>query len=278
MKSAYRRARDHAVRRGRPRLGRVVRLRPVAVVLAIVVVVATAGSTGERSGTVIYGNLNGQDVRLSMPATDEPLGIAVFFHGQTGGVDNRMDEPWLQSLLRAGWIIASSDFHTASWGNAASTKDTKSLVSWAQEQTGEPVRLLVSGSMGATVSLNAMTHGLAAPPCWYGVKPAIDLTRMRNVPGATRIIAEAYGGPVPVDRNPADQMNRLPTETRYRMVSSYGDPWVIRAENTDKLVRNLENRGGKVSVLTVTGTHDDPSHFDAHDLVDYAATCTAAGS
>jgi len=97
---------------------------------------------------------------------------------------------------------------------------------------------------------------------------------MGNVPGANRIITEAYAGePIPSDRNPAASMNRLPLETRYRMVASYGDVWVIRDENTDKLVRNIENRGGDVSVLTVTGIHDDPSHFNSHDLVDFADTC-----
>jgi hypothetical protein len=272
VQRAWGRVRDHRV------LGRVVGLRPVAVVLAVVAAVlltaVTAGSTGERPGSVVYGNLDAQDVRLSIPATDHPKGVAVWFHGQTGGVDNRMDEPWLQSLVRSGWIVASSDFHTASWGNEASTTDTELLIDWAEKQTGEPVRLFVSGSMGATVSLNAMTHGVAAPACWYGVKPAIDVTKMDNVPGADRIISDAFAGePVPSDRNPATSMSKLPLDTRYRMVASYGDPWVVRDENTDKLMRNIENRGGQVSVLTVTGIHDDPSHFDNNDLVDFADTC-----
>lgn len=255
-------------------LRRILRFRPVAVVLALFVVIATAASTGEQSGTVIYGNFDAQDVRLSLPATDHPKGVAIWFHGQTGGVDNRMDEPWLQSLVRSGWIVASSDFHTASWGNEASTEDTRKLIAWAEKETGEPVRLFVSGSMGATVSLNAMTHGIAAPACWYGVKPAIDVTRMSKVPAANRIIAEAYAGaPVPVDRNPATSMNKLSLDTRYRMVASYGDVWVVRDENTDELMRNIENRGGDASVLTVTGIHDDPSHFNSHDLDDFAATC-----
>lgn len=260
--------------RGHRVLGRIVRFRPVPMILAILLVIATAGSTGEKPGSVVYGRLDGQDVRLSLPATDKPLGVALWFHGQTGGVDNRMDEPWLQSLLRAGWIVASSDFHTASWGNEASTRDTALLARWATKQTGEPVRLFVSGSMGAAVSLNAITHGVPAPACWYAVKPAIDLTKMGNVPGATRIISAAYGGePVPADRNPATQLSQLPIQTRYRMVSSYEDPWVIRTENTDKLASNLQSRGGDVSVLTVTGIHDDPSHFNARDLVDFAKTC-----
>jgi hypothetical protein len=268
-------------RPGRTRglLGAVLRAVPVAAVLALVTVVlvgATAGSTDGRSGSVVRDTIDGQDVRLSIPATDQPKGIAIFFHGQTGGVNNRMDEPWLQSLVRSGWVVGSSDFHTASWGNENSTQDTVNLITWAQEQTGLPVRLFVSGSMGATVSLNAMTHGVAAPACWYGVKPAVDLTKMDAVPGGTRIISDAYAGEaIPADRNPAATLDQLPLETRYRMVASYGDTWVIRDQNTDLLASSITARGGDASVLTVTGIHDDPSHFNNRDLVTFADTCAA---
>jgi hypothetical protein len=263
------RVRTHAV------LGRVFRLRPLAPLIAVLLVLATATATAEApTGSVIYGRLKAQDVRLSMPPTDAPKGIAIYFHGQNGGVDNRMDEPWLQALVRSGWIVASSDFHTDSWGNEASTDDTVNLVTWAEEQTdGAPIKLYVSGSMGGTVSLNAMTHAGLVPPCWYGVKPAVDLTRMDNVPGADRIIREAFGGDVPADRNPVNSIAELPTTTRYRMVTSPEDTWVRESENTGRLATGLQDRGAEVSVLTVHGTHDDPSHFDVEDLLTFAASC-----
>jgi dienelactone hydrolase len=261
--------------RTHPVLGRLLRFRPLALALAVIVVLATATATAEApTGSVIYGRVKAQDVRLSIPPTSDPKGIAVYFHGQNGGVDNRMDEPWLQSLVRSGWIVASSDFHTDSWGNEASTEDTENLIAWAEEQTdGQPVRLYVSGSMGATVSLNAMTHGITAPPCWYGVKPAIDLTKMDAVPGADRIIREAFGGDVPYDRNPVNTIDSMPTQTRYRLVTSPEDTWVREAENASRLAAGLEQRGAEVSVLLVHGTHDDPSHFDADDLVRFADAC-----
>lgn len=266
------------VGRGRARsfLGAFLRPRPLALVLAAAFVLATATATADAPvGSVVYGRVQGQDVRLSMPPTDSPVGIAVFFHGQNGGVDNRMDEPWLQSLVQAGWIVAASDFHTDSWGNEASTVDTENLLAWAEEETGGvPVRLYVSGSMGGAVSVNAMVHGTdPAPPCWYGVKPALDLTRMQNVPGGVRIIREAYGGDVPFDRNPVNVVDQLPLETRYRMVTSPDDTWVRESENTGRVAAELQQRGADVSVLTVSGTHDDPSHFDIDDLLGFAASC-----
>ena len=188
----------------------------------------------------------------------------------------RVETAWLQSLVSAGWIVASSDFHTDSWGNEASTEDTENLVAWAEEQTeGKvPIRLYVSGSMGGAVSVNAMVHStIPAPPCWYGVKPALDLTKMDNVPGADRIIREAFGGDVPYDRNPVNVVDQLPTQTRYRMVTSPGDTWVVESENTGRVASALQARGADVSVLTVSGTHDDPSHFDIDDLLKFAASC-----
>ena len=257
-------------------LGRVLRFRPLAVALAFMLVMATATATAEAPmGTVIYGKAwDNQDVRLSMPPTDKPEGIAIFFHGQNGHVDNRMGEPWLQALVRSGWIVASSDFHRDSWGNEASTEDTRQLVEWAEKESGGvPVRLFVSGSMGGSVSLNAMTHGVAAPACWYGVKPALDLTTMDRVPGARRIIREAFGGPVPADRNPVDNVASMPTETRYRFVASKQDTWVVKSKNTDPVMEGLAARGAEVSVLNATGTHDDASHWNAEDLVAFAHSC-----
>jgi hypothetical protein len=261
--------------RTHPVLGRIFRFRPLAPLIALLLVFATQAATAEApTGSVIYGRIKAQDVRLSMPPTQHPKGIAIYFHGQNGGVDNRMDEPWLQSLVRAGWVVASSDFHTDSWGNEESTDDTTNLITWAEQQTHDlPIKLYVSGSMGGTVSLNAMTHAGLAPPCWYGVKPAVDLTKMQNVPGGPRIIREAFGGDVPFDRNPINTIDQLPTTTRYRMVTSPEDTWVFETQNTDPLAAGLEARGAQVSVFKVHGTHDDPSHFDNADLLEFAASC-----
>ena len=73
--------------RTHPVLGRVLRFRPLAPVLAAVLVFATATATAEApTGSVIYGRIKAQDVRLSMPPTRHPKGIAIYFHGQNGGM------------------------------------------------------------------------------------------------------------------------------------------------------------------------------------------------
>ncbi|WKN49747.1 S9 family peptidase [Nocardioides sp. Arc9.136] len=255
----------------------------VALGVAAAVVVAPLLSSGadggtEEQATTIRSTLAGQSVRLSVPG-DDPKGLVIWFHGQGGGVNDRVDGPWLDALRRDGWAVASSEFHSQSWGNEASTKDTRLLVEWAEKQVGTKARVWVSGSMGASIALNALTHGVKAPACWYGVKPALDLTQMDQVPGGPGYIRRAYGGgSVPADRNPIQNVERLPGETRYRVVSSRQDEWVPWQENTQPLVQQLESRDVAVSVLDVKGGHADPSHWDAADLVSYASSCVGKGA
>jgi len=242
--------------------------------LVFVVVGFTTASTGEQGGSVVRGKLDGQTVRLSLPSGDlEPKGIALWFHGQGGGANHRVESPWLEALRRDGWVIASSDFHSTSWGNEASTEDTRLLIEWAEEKTGLDVELWVSGSMGGAVSLNALNFGVEAPPCWYGVKPAISLTQMDNVPGGPKFIASAYGGAVPSERDPVRNLASLPVDTDYRVVASKDDHWVLYDENTEPLIDTLVERGGDVSLLPARGLHEDESHWDAPDLVEFADSC-----
>lgn len=255
-----------------------VRLAKVAVALALALLTVgfTTTATGERDGEVVRSTLAGQSVRLSLPAGDgEPKGVALWFHGQGGGADHRVESPWLEALRRDGWVIASSDFHSTSWGNEASTDDTRRLVEWAERQTGLDVELWVAGSMGGAVSLNALNFGVEPPACWYGVKPAISLTQMDNVPGGRKFVASAYGGTPPAERDPVRNLASLPLDTDYRVVASKDDAWVLYDENSERLVATLVERGADVSLLPARGLHEDPSHWNAPDLVRFADTCVS---
>lgn len=252
-------------------------MKAVAVLAFVLVAVGfTPASTGEQPGSVVRSNLAGQTVRLSLPSGDgEPKGIALWFHGQGGGANHRVESPWLEALRRDGWVIASSDFHETSWGNEASTDDTRRLIEWAEAKTGLDVELWVSGSMGGAVSLNALLFGAPAPPCWYGVKPAISLTQMDKVPGGRKFIASAYDGNVPVERDPVRNLDALPLDIDYRVVASKDDHWVRYDENSEPLIDTLVDRGAAVSLLPARGLHEDPSHWDAPDLLEFADGCHA---
>lgn len=252
------------------------RLVKTAAVLGFVFLVVgfTTVDTGEQPGSVVRSHLAGEAVRLSLPSGDgEPKGIALWFHGQGGGANHRVESPWLEALRRDGWVIASSDFHESSWGNEASTDDTRRLIDWAEGQTGLDVELWVSGSMGGAVSLNALNFGVEPPPCWYGVKPAISLTQMDLVPGGRKFIASAYDGTVPTERDPIRNLASLPPETRYRVVASKDDHWVLYDQNSEQLIDTLVERGIDVSLLPARGLHEDESHWNARDLIEFADSC-----
>lgn len=236
----------------------------------------TMVDAGELPGAAVRSELAGQPVLLSLPGEGiEPKGLVLWFHGQGGGVDVRMADPFLDTLRRDGWAVASSDYHRASWGNRASTRDVRLLTGWARDRTGLEPTLYVAGSMGAAVSLNAMLHGVRPPRCWYAVRPAIALTRMDAVPGATRFIRRAFDGPVPASRDPVANLAALPAEIRYRVVASRDDPWVAYDENAEPFVRSLGARGVEVSEVTVYGGHDDDSHFNGRDVLAFANSCLA---
>ena len=174
-------------------------------------------------------------------------------------------------------MIASSDFHETAWGNEASTDDTRRLIAWAEQETGLEVGLWVAGSMGGAVSLNALNFDVPAPPCWYGVKPAISLTEMEHVPGGRKFIASAYAGSAPAERDPVRNLDSLPLDVRYRVVASKDDSWVRYDQNSERLIEALIARGADVSLLPARGLHMDPSHWNAPDLVSFAEDCHPGG-
>ncbi len=238
------------------------------------------GSAGPLGATVardearvVRATLNGESARIALPAEGKPKGLAIWFHGQGGSVDSKAENPFLVSLYDDGWAVATSSYHSASWGNAASTDDTRRLIEWAQQQSGIPATLWVSGSMGGAVSLNAMNFGVNPPACWYGVHPAISLDHMSTVPGAPGYIHSAYQGKPPLGRDPVHNVARLPADVDYRVIGSQEDPLVRFGQNVAPLVRGLRDRGVDVSLRIATGGHVNASHWNSEDLLTFANSC-----
>ena len=214
-----------------------------------------------------YANLgDGNTARLDMP--EGPLQrVAVWFHGQNGDENTRMNEDWLNTLRDHGWAVAAAEFHGSSWGNPESVTDTESLTAWIREQTGMAPSLWIAGSMGAAVSLNALINTDPDPACWYGAMPVVDLATVSNVPAADEQIAEAWNG------NPQNPDLSLLPNIRYRVLGSPDDDWVPANLNGEALVNALRERGRDATYRAVSGEHGDASHFDARDLQAFADTC-----
>lgn len=230
-----------------------------------------ASADGART---VYATLDGERVRLDLPLDGrEPAGLALWFHGQGGDENFRMNGPWLNALRREGWAVAAGNLHGSSWGSPPAVQDAARLLAWAEKETGKKATLFVAGSMGAAVSINAMTGGLPAPKCWYGTMPVVDLDAVKAVPESSAQIREAWGGSVPSAMNPVNRLSMLPISTTYRVLASPQDKWVPKVDNADVLVRDLKRTGAVVSALSVTGPHGDPSHFQDADLARFAAGC-----
>ena len=244
---------------------------PIDIVAVPITTGLPANADGERT---IMAKLNGQTVRIDLPTGGTPVGTALYFHGQGGDANGRMNASWLNSIRARGWAVASSDYHRSAWGNAAAVQDTKDLMAWAQEKSGQPVRLFIAASMGSTTSLNTLIDG-ASPSCWYGVDPVVDLSTVGSVHNSAQQIAEAYAGVLLSSGNPAAHLAALPLTTRYRIVASPGDTMVPAASNANSLEAYLSTAGFTVSSMTVSGEHGDASHFNGRDLAAFAVGCTA---
>ena len=230
-----------------------------------------ANADGARTSGAV---LNGQNVRIDLPTGAAAVGVALWFPEQEGTADTRMNESWLNAIRADGWAVASSDYHGNSWGNASAVQDTRDLIAWAQEQSGQPVRMFVAASMGATTSLNTLIGG-ASPSCWYGAGPVVDLNTIGALQGSANEIAAAYSGASSAAGNPAGRLAALPPTTKYRIIASAGDTLVPALVNGDTLEAYLATSGYNVTSRTATGQHGDPSHFSDEDLRTFARGCVA---
>ncbi|MHA4848750.1 hypothetical protein L1080_004280 [Rhodococcus sp. MSC1_016] len=227
-------------------------------------------SVTEENGTVRTW-LGTEQVRLDRPLVGDAKAVALYFHGQGGNVDDRMGSPWLNTLREAGWSVASGDLNLVSWGNPQSVNAAANLQKWAEETAGAPVKLIVAGSMGAAVSLNALGAGAVSAPCWYGFQPVVDLNSVGNVPGQAAQITAAYGASIPDTSNPITGAAKLP-DIDYHVLASPGDTQVPKAANGDRLA-NIVPDPKRLTQAAATGEHGDQSHFNPIDLGTFARGC-----
>ncbi len=225
-------------------------------------------------GGTIRHVVGDQRLRLDLPGTETLAGLALYFHGQLGDVDSWMDEEWLNGLGADGWAVASADLHGPNWGSPASVSDAVALSSWAQAETGAPLKLLIGGSMGALTSLNALIDGALRADCWFGTMPVVDVTAVSRVAQADTQVQVVYGGPPPASSNPAARLEHLPTSVRYFVVASPQDTWVPSTAHADRLVAALRESRADVSVAPAVGEHGDASQVRPSDLRRFAADCT----
>lgn len=250
-------------------------LRRLAITVPLLALAACSGQSGSDGELTLRDEVGGQEVRLDLPKQGNPQALAIWFHGQNADEDARMNEDWLNGLRQRGWAVASGELGGGtSWGSPDSVEAAADLVEWAEARADVPTRLLVAGSMGAAVSLNALASGAIEADCWYGIMPVVDLEAVDEVPDSAEQLQDTYGDTIPAGSNPVDNLEALPQSTKYRVLASPGDTWVPKVDNADVLVAALRQAGADVDAVATAGQHGDPSHFDAQGLVDFANGCS----
>ena len=121
MRQIWGRARSHAL------CGHLLRFRPLALVVALIIVLASATATAEApTGDVLYGKLRRPGRAAVDPRHPTPRAWRSCSTARPAASTTGWTSPGSRGCVRSGWIVASSDFHTASWGNEASTAGHRS--------------------------------------------------------------------------------------------------------------------------------------------------------
>lgn len=221
---------------------------------------------------------------------EQPVPVAVWFHGQGGDATSRIDDPTLAALRAAGFSVLTGDMHGSNWGNQAAVDDLSNMLAWvAARFTVGPV-LLFAGSMGGLASLNALHRGaLDAYDVrgWYGTMPATNLADAYTDGAAYNFPTEieaAYGftgsanfAAATTGYDPAAVASAEWPLIRYRFLASPDDVTIPPVDHTDVLRANLPGGVVENSLLPTTGVHGSASHFNPTDLADFAARCLADG-
>lgn len=228
---------------------------------------ATAQITADSPGS-IEGTIDGQRFRIEYDPDVNPIGVAVWFHGQNGDIDSRLDDPMLRNLVNDGWVVAASEMRGNNWGNHESVEDVTRLVEFAQEKTDARTVLFAAASMGGVASLNSIRFGQVEATCWWGTMPVVDLdAAAESVPNAREEMSAAFGETAIEPYNPSS--GDLPA-ARYRILWSPDDITVVASENAALLEGMVSS---ELTFKEVTGPHNSPAHFDADDLREFAASC-----
>ena len=204
--------------------------------------------------------------------TEKTQKVVVYTHGSGERVENIFrdpkKEPVFNTLLNAGYAIATTDAHGDNWGNAASERDQLALVRELRTRGLGDVYVLAL-SMGGFNGLALLDD--VPVKAWAGIFPACDLRSVYELglyPGEIRAaydrtgrrLGDAIARRSPVDFDPPDG---LPM----RFWASPGDRVIAKGENTDRCAALARERGAQVEVTTTTGDHGDPSNYDAQGVL-----------
>lgn len=226
---------------------------------------ATAAAVNRSLASVV----GDQTLRLELPE-QPPRGLVVLFPDAQADPEVLLGEERAVALKNAGWALATSEFHGASWGSPTSSDDVRALLEWSRGQVGSGPVMFVSEGMGATTSLMAISRSVTGPVnCWFAVEPRTDLYAIAQAdPAVEDQVVSAWGGVPTLDDLPLAITSSLPSDVVYRVGEVAEDASSVLQEDVAALMGALESAGLDAGV--VPGDGRQPAV-----LVEVAEACTA---
>jgi len=211
------------------------------------VVTRADGSTVETSaGTIV--------IRPAAPEGD----VVVYFHGAGQTATTVLDDPetsaLVDSLVRAGYTVASRDAGGNSWGDDSSVRDYVDLVADVRPAGPRAHVFFVAESMGAVAA--AQVAARTDVSAWAAVYPVCDLASIVDPVLRSQIVA-AYGESAPAGRSPVAWPD-VPVATWASPDDTVVDAEVNGAACTARV-------GGDFT--STVGEHGDASNFDAASVL-----------
>lgn len=217
----------------------------------------------------ITASAGDQVYRLDLPEST-PRGLVVMFPDAGADPAILLTGDAALALQDAGWAVATSDFHGASWGSPQSSQDVMGLLEWASGYVDPTPLMLVSEGMGATTSLLAMSRSTSVGvTCWFTVDPRTDLMSLAEADPAfeEQVLSAWARTPKPAEL-PLAVAGSLPPEVAYRIAEVPADaPEPVRAD-ADAVSAALQAGGRNVATVPGNGR-------DAALLVQTAEACTS---
>lgn len=242
--------------------------------------------TGYREVLCTVSGVNG---RVLVPDTYNSLKrtTVVMYHGgvgetETAATNDSLKEGIVQALVDAGCLVAAVNGYAGDdWGNQTALDDYDAMYDFVSTRWDGDDVIILCQSMGGLSGLSAYAGNLYANVRGYvGIQPCTNLSAMfaANAGSYASSIRTAYGiaadGSDYATKTSGYDPNLYTTSVwsgkSFRFYASSGDTVVSKTNNSDAMLTKVTSGGASVaSVVSCTGNHGDPSHFQPFNLLGY---------
>lgn len=182
-------------------------------------------------------------------------------------------------LLADGYLLSESTAANNNWGNQAALDAYGGVLAYVNANYSPARWAIFSQSMGGLTGLKMASTRPAGLVGWFGIYPVCSLANMfgNNAGTYAPAIRSAYGiaangsdySTLTSGHDPVLFSGSLYSRLPMRFWASYSDTVVSRAANSDAMQTLVSGSLAEQTVVTCSGNHGDPSHFNAQGVADF---------